>query len=73
MSKIEDGGDAFPRQDDEWSSGARGMSLRDYFAGQALAGLTANPEYEDLDVRKLVSWSYDIADLMIQKRESTND
>jgi hypothetical protein len=49
---IDDGGPAYP-----WTwwgqnsagetvvrDGGSGMSLRDYFAGQALAGMCANPE-----------------------------
>ena len=36
MSKPKDGGPAFPNY-----YGNPGMSLRDYFAGQALAGLLA--------------------------------
>lgn len=40
---MADGGPAFPVQDAAaWQ--AHGMTLRDYFAGQALAGLMANPE-----------------------------
>lgn len=45
MIEIDDGGPAFPRpighnglqhhEEHEWSSEAEGMSLRDYFAGQA--------------------------------------
>ena len=44
MSKANDGGPAFPALypiEDE--TGRLGMSLRDWFAGQALAGLLANP------------------------------
>lgn len=49
MSEIKDGGPAFPRpaSTDEHSlpcnvyQDQMGMSLRDYFAGQALAGLCA--------------------------------
>jgi len=38
---INDGGPAFP--DDRWQAG---MSLRDWFAGQALAGYNAHPTAE---------------------------
>ncbi|MDX3877639.1 hypothetical protein [Achromobacter denitrificans] len=41
MSTINDGGPAFPR--DERHLGHNGMTLRDYFAAKALAGLCANP------------------------------
>lgn len=45
--RIEDGGPAFPKPLDPYpnaqgmESGSQGMSLRDWFAGQALAGLIA--------------------------------
>lgn len=43
MSKIEDGGPAFPSpQCGDWSP-EYGMSLRDWFAGQALAGMLSMP------------------------------
>jgi hypothetical protein len=35
-----DGGAAFPFKGEQWTE--HGMSLRDYFAGQALAGLLAS-------------------------------
>ena len=37
MSKIDDGGPAFPHYD-AWDGSVRGMSLRAYFMGQFLAG-----------------------------------
>jgi len=46
MNKIDDGGPAFPHQD--WDPAIHsqrrehGMSLRDWFAGQALVGLMAS-------------------------------
>lgn len=44
MSKIEDGGPAFPLNSPsgslEYMPARDGMSLRDWFAGQALVGLT---------------------------------
>jgi hypothetical protein len=46
MSKT-DGGAAFPLLDDPGSGLTMrepGMTLRDYFAGQALAGIAANPD-----------------------------
>ena len=39
--KIDDGGPAFPMSGDPNVEFDRGMSLRDWFAGQALAGMTA--------------------------------
>ena len=36
---IDDGGPAYPRGH---NTGSDGMTLRDYFAGQALAGMMAN-------------------------------
>ena len=51
MSERNDGGPAFPRPSGEardgngtsfWPPGHPGMTLRDWFAGQALAGLIAS-------------------------------
>lgn len=54
-----------------------GMCLRDYFAGQALAGLLANhaitEQYKDFDAalvtKTVASGSFDIADAMLKARE----
>jgi len=74
----EDGGPAFPRpfseEPIENSEGAMyphdaqsGMSLRDWFAGQALSGLIVNPDtvsvYCPLSMR-----AYEIADAMLAER-----
>lgn len=53
------------------SAGTKGMSLRDYFAGQALTGLAAAPHYkiENLDhIGTLAELSYDLADAMLAAR-----
>jgi hypothetical protein len=54
MSTPDDGGPAFPRpvQDDRdcagrFTSGYGGMSLRAYFAGQAMQAMLANPRLVD--------------------------
>jgi len=41
MSNVNDGGPAFPVSEDNYPRGY-GMTLRAYFAGQAMAGLLAN-------------------------------
>jgi len=41
MQPIDDGGPAFPVRGDELNTG---MSLRDYFAGQAMAALVSIPD-----------------------------
>ena len=43
---------------------SRGMSLRDYFAGQALAGLLARPAGE-MPAEIAASFAYHFADAMI--------
>lgn len=82
MSKIDDGGAAFPEHRFEsYGSGAGrhlvhgGMSLRDWFAGQALAGLAVHEKPYDNTIdamdsycRSLAVKSYRLADAMIKER-----
>jgi len=42
MSKYNNGGRAFPTPRDEYNEGNTGMSIRAYFAGQAMAGELAS-------------------------------
>lgn len=70
---INDGGPAFPQhvlnlKADKQSSLAcnYGMSLRDWFAGQALAGLVTNLS---TPVRADALWAYQAADAMLNIRE----
>ena len=63
MSKIEDGGSAFPS---EYYADA-GMSIRDYFAAIALQGLLANG-YNGSCNRAAIN-AYDYADAMIEARK----
>lgn len=78
---IDDGGSAFPTTESHESinfPGQRdvyasaGMTLRDYFAGQALAGLLAGEwpgkAWKDGGVSKE---SYEIADAMLAARKAT--
>lgn len=44
-----------------------GMSLRDWFAGQALANVYT---HHDLQPDKVATWAYQIADAMIAARNS---
>jgi len=46
-----------------------GMELRDWFAGQVLSGLLANPETKP-DSILICKASYKIADQMLKARES---
>lgn len=86
MAKIDDGGPAFPMTavyDQEGRGimeGTSGMMLRDWFAGQALAGICANiNSYEDtiappgedvvLDI-DVARAAYEYADAMIAARKA---
>lgn len=64
MEKINDGGSAFPRTFDGQGNG---MTLRDYFAGQALMGFLAAPDCGWVD-SELTAKTYIIADAMIKAR-----
>jgi hypothetical protein len=50
-----------------------GMTLRDYFAGQALAGIMAAPSTTEATTDEIAYLSYKIADAIIVEREKTND
>lgn len=89
--KIEDGGPAFPQLDvtacerdghgdliDPFTSAAGGMSLRDWFAGQALAGMLAMPEHENGNFHNNCGeafigparYAYRMADAMLAARKA---
>lgn len=70
-----DGGAAgvLPNERDPWgagiSEGSRGMSLRDWFAGQALAGMTANKvTLAASDARRIPELAFAFADAMLAER-----
>ena len=44
-----------------------GMTLRDYFAGQALAGIASDPDV-DISIYDRAKWSYRMADAMLEAR-----
>lgn len=88
MSKpIDDGGPVFPQDSKTWDSQPpkEGMSLRDWFAGQTLAGLSALDDertYGTPNVMTLEEWRqacartdaefcYRMADAMLAARKST--
>jgi hypothetical protein len=64
MSTINDGGPAFPRHAYD---GHDGMSLRDWFAGQALAGLLAHTGESERN-RAVAAYRY--ADAMLRARDT---
>jgi hypothetical protein len=93
MKTINDGGPAFPVPSVSWKEedgkecvaiGTHGMTLRDYFAGQALAGITSRSvevykklegsgismsEIENELTQRLSCAAYIYADAMLAARE----
>jgi len=61
------GGQAFPNPETENFEPEIGMTLLDYFAGQALAGLLANPE-KDYAYADAADFAYRQADAMIAEK-----
>ncbi len=71
---IDDGGPAFPTaQGNEWAD-PRGMSLRDYFAGQIIGPLTVSSlgrgSLSDADIEAIARATYKIADAMLAARKA---
>lgn len=77
MIEKNDGGSAFPVHGGHPGDDPRnqilggGMSLRDWFAGQALAGIMANPKswLDDDKVLRAGDAAYRYADAMLAARE----
>lgn len=66
MTNTIDGGPAFPSpQCGDWSP-EYGMSLRDWFAGQALAGMMASDDGSTPE--NVAAEAYEIADAMLAAR-----
>lgn len=71
--KINDGGPAFPfLPTQDRHSKTPGMSLRDWFAGQALAGFATDKDYDTLPGSSLARDAYAIADAMLAQRTKEN-
>ena len=68
MIKKNDGGPAFPVPNDANANGQVGMSLLDWFAGQALSGLIASEALGKGDEIVISAMAYDIADAMLKER-----
>jgi hypothetical protein len=68
---IDDGGPAFPSEqgytpEHGWNqSWEPGMSLRDYFAGQMLAGMISENEWYAQSATTVAMRAYQLADAMI--------
>ena len=63
-----DGGPEFP----SWNCAENtnhGMTLRDWFAGMALQGMLANPDFNGANDASVAGFAYRQADAMIEGRE----
>lgn len=65
MSGRKDGGPAFPKP---YSTGPNGMSLRDWFAGQALTSVTNNAYSRE--AASYAKHAYELADAMLAARNA---
>lgn len=68
---IDDGGHAYPTlfTTPDIGSGFKGMTLRDWFAGQAIAGFAANPKNREWTAKECANDAYQYADAMIKARK----
>jgi hypothetical protein len=73
MKTINDGGPAFPTvaRDGNWQPHHDGLSLRDYFAGQALAGILLNYTTQKFGASGFTvgTAAYQYADAILAARE----
>ena len=68
---IDDGGHAYPTlfTTPDIGSGFKGMTLRDWFAGQAIAGFAANPKNREWTAKECANDAYQYADAIIKARK----
>ena len=59
---------AFPRQEDSKYYAELGMTLRDWFAGQYLMGITADSKAYGIAREKVAELAYKMADAMLKER-----
>lgn len=69
MSKNNNGGSAFPVSTNYGH--IEGMTLRDWFASQALNGLIANGGYNASRWENAAKYAYECADAMLKAREAS--
>ena len=75
MTQKNDGGPAFSRAavlngSNRWHGAQDGMSLRDWFAGQALAGIASMSGADfSLSPQDEANWAYERADAMLAARD----
>lgn len=73
-TKIDDGGQAFPSSGD-YGSQLSGMSLRDWFAGQIIAGIMADTSTcldgpNGIQTNACAQQAWELADVMIRARKT---
>ena len=66
---IDDGGAAFPVPNDANINRQEGMTLRDWFAGQALAGLVFHNDFGNVSDENIAKGAYSYADAMLAARK----
>ena len=70
MAETKDnGGPAFPVEVSTRFPATAGMSLRDYFAGQALAGFASDMDVDAAACRYAADRAYRLADAMLAERK----
>jgi hypothetical protein len=81
MTKINDGGKAFPKTGSYHPDGSAdydsynedGMLLRDYFAAKAMQGICAHPDNCGLQICEIALRAYGMADAMLAEREKVRE
>lgn len=68
MMTKQDYGPVFPHPTGGFNAGNGGMSLRDWFAGQAMANQYT---HDGGQPDKVARWAYQVADAMLAARDAT--
>jgi hypothetical protein len=61
---------AFPTENAYTVSTQQGMTLRDYFAAQAMQSMNSRPDYDDVPAVVIAADAYTLADAMMKVREA---